>query len=235
MEACSRRAIGMCTDRAFLLLRATALAWAVLALAILGCSAGGSQALSRRFESRADGATPAEKEQPETPLRDLRSSEELRSLAYMAGEESAEVAASAALADAQDPFGLIQADWPADVPLHPQAQVADSGRAGSKGYFLVVLIPSEAATLAGVQNFHIGSLSEWESLRVHEQRDEDESGDGPTLTIVAERPGELLEITAGPAPSGLLESLSHNDHWLMVMGPEPLWARLTFIPYTPRE
>ena len=129
----------------------------------------------------------------------------------------------------QDPFGLVPLDWPADIKFHPDAKVAQSRPLASDGYFLLALIPSSRATIMGVQTFHIDDLSSWKSIEVDEKSPEVEGG-SPVLTIVAERSGAWLKITAQEGQAGSLTSLENYEYWEKTVGANPLIVRFYYAP-----
>lgn len=131
--------------------------------------------------------------------------------------------------DSQDPFGLIPQDWPDDVEIHPSAKIVQRRNLASDGYFLLVLIPSSQATILGVQTFHIDKLSGWESLEV-EEGSQDKNEGTPVLTIIGERDGAWLKITAEEAQPGYLESLENYEFWEVTVGIHPLIVRMYYVP-----
>jgi len=142
-------------------------------------------------------------------------------------------ATGASSPSAQDPFGLIPADWPTDVRVHPHAKIAQSLPLASEGHFLLVLIPTARATIMGVQSFHIDELSSWESLEVEEAAGE-KNENAAVLTIIAERGGAWLKITAEESHPGYLDSLENIEFWEGTVGPDPIIVRFYYAPVSPR-
>jgi len=118
-----------------------------------------------------------------------------------------------------DPFGLMPSAWPPDIPLHPQAWVAESGIYALTGLYIIALVPSDLATVGGVQNFYVTSLSTWESLQVKVYPD---SEGLPTLTIIATKPDITAEISTQEGTLEFMKTLQHKDYWLDKMGPTPI-------------
>ena len=179
----------------------------VAGLAVIGCAGG------KGLASRAErGARSAEAEVADATRPSERPDEP-----FMTRK-----------AGVQDPFGRIPVEWPTGIPLHPRGIVADSGQY-KKGCYLVVLVSSELATPAGIERFYVESLADWESLQVREEGEHSAEETG-YITIIAERPGALLQITAGRSPSSLWETLPDSDRWPELVGPDPLLVRLCFTP-----
>jgi hypothetical protein len=129
----------------------------------------------------------------------------------------------------QDPFGRIPSEWPNDVPIHPDSEVASGGmEQDNPRLFVISLIPSSKATPAGVQSFYLERLSDWQSLEVQEvpgNRD-----DGPILMIIAERPSARLEVSTGMASGDFMFSLPEKEFWVREVGPQPVLIKLTYQP-----
>jgi len=132
----------------------------------------------------------------------------------------------------QDPFGLMPLEWPDDIPLHPNCRVVYSDRLGSDGFYVVAIVSPKLATGAGVQTFHVDSLSVWESVQVNESAAEG-GGQGKVLTIIAERSGAYLKIVSEQPGEGFLASLEDRDYWRANVDPNPLVIRLFFVPHSP--
>jgi len=130
-----------------------------------------------------------------------------------------------------DPFGLLPADWPDNVPLHPEAAVAHSGEFGSEGYYMVTLVSPNLATIPGVQSFHIDSLSMWQSMEI----DEVQNNGAAQLIIIAEQPGEYVKIISEQATAGFLVTLDNADYWEQRVGPDPIVVRIFFSKVPPPE
>lgn len=128
-----------------------------------------------------------------------------------------------------DPFGFIPVGWQDNCPLHPKSYVAHSGTFGETGQYVVSLISPDQATNAGVQSFHIESLSGWDSIQVTEHP---ENGDtaAEKLTIVARRQDAELVIISEIAPQGFLSTLENADYWTEMVGVTPLVTRIFYTP-----
>lgn len=181
----------------------------IVALAFLACAGG--KGLSTRSRSM------------------LRSPGGAASDSMEASEAEAEGAFATQEASAQDPFGRMPVDWPGDIPLHPHGKVADSGPF-KRGCYLILLVPSDRATPAGIQRFYVESLIHWESLQVSEDTQDQGINAPPEVTVVAERQGGFLHITAGPCSLALWEVLPGKDRWLVMVGSDPLAVRLSYTP-----
>jgi len=197
-----------------------ALAFIVAMSGTVACSSAGGKGLVKAREAAFDYFEEISDESPS------EESTQTGSPAY-SFEYSARIAVQGP--SPQDPFGLVPQDWPADIKFHPDAKVAQSRPLASDGYFLLVLIPSSRATIMGVQTFHIDDLSSWKSIEVDEKSPEDDVG-SPVLTIVAERSGAWLKITAQEAQAGSLTSLENYDYWEKTVGANPLIVRFYYAP-----
>jgi hypothetical protein len=235
------------------LLKAAVAGWIVSAVALLGCAAGGKGV--SRYKSAA--SEPAAREAADTSSESLRSvgyfNEMRDEMDLSSGEAQSEVSNSAPDVEPEapkpeepepgtggpeapgdtgkshDPFDLIPQGWPADIDLHPEAFVADSGIVPGGGLFLYMLASSLKVTPSGVQAFHLEKLSHWDSIKVREIPSTSGGVSEPTLLIVADRPGASIEIQTGPSRPGLVDSLDHREFWIAEVGADPIWIRLSYI------
>jgi hypothetical protein len=203
--------------------------WTILTLAILGCS---KQATSAKAPAASQIASPRDEMADRIPVSNPESAME-RSMPdnqptqKIKLEQNHAISDDIAVPNRQDPFNLLPKLWPPDLKLHPDARVAQSVE-NKAGYTLVTLIPSDRATVTGVQGFYLELLSSWESLQVHEVTET--SKGAPIITIVAERPNAVVEVRTENATPAFMNTLANKDFWIREVGPTPVIARLSYHP-----
>ena len=214
--------------------RLAVIAWIPAALAVFGCAGAAPRqaamaapkGMSAPLADRANFSTDAPLSSGSSESDAVRSPGSLVVLREqtLAGGNSN----SAVPRNPQDPFGRIPDIWPPDIPLHPQAEVAQGGTDPVGGCYLVALISPEKATPAGVQTFYLEALAEWQSIQVRENP-QDQAG-GPLFMIIANRPGSRLQISTGLASGDFMLSLPEKEFWIREVGPEPVLVKMSCEP-----
>ena len=127
-----------------------------------------------------------------------------------------------------DPFGILPTEWPEELLFHPMAIIVDGGPSGISGYYITAIIPGDQATPMGVQNFHLTSIADWETIQVREEYPVEGNTHICTLFVNAEKPGMIVEICTGTLNSSIMEKIPPRLHAMELVGPDPIWEKISY-------